>query len=139
MKASTLTIGKEILTNKYILIALALIIVYFIIVRPLLKKNKTDYIKNIDIDANKVTISSIEAKELADRMAAEMDGLNIIVNGKFWENADKAIKTEDDAKLVFKAFGVRKGENLSQWLKSESSLMIALPSIYKSLLDKIAF
>jgi len=126
--------------NKTVQVSAVVIIIFFVVVKPVLNlfktERKTDVLKNIQIDANKNTISSNEAKELADRREMEMDGVTLIGNGDFWKMINEKIKTVDDAKLVIKAFGVRKGETLIEWLNGEYYMQLS--SLGRSILKKFS-
>tara|TARA_R110000803_G_scaffold48304_4_gene100325 strand:+ start:1868 stop:2269 length:402 start_codon:yes stop_codon:yes gene_type:complete len=120
----------ELFKNKYFYIATSIILVYFLVVKPLLEKNnsnKNDFesIEDIQVNENLVTLNGIQAKEIADKIQIEMSGFNWVVNTVFWNSVLDDVQTVDDAKLVIKAFGVRGGQTLLQWIKNEPSLQTA--------------
>ena len=129
----------ELFKNKYFYIATSIILVYFLVVKPLLEKNnsnKNDFesIEDIKVNENLVTLNGIQAKEIADKMQTEMFGFNWVVNTVFWNSVLDDVQTVDDAKLVVKAFGVRGGQTLLQWIKNEPSLQTA--SLMSTLLKR---
>ena len=120
----------ELFKNKYFYIATSIILVYFLVVKPILAKNnsnKNDFesIEDIQVNENLVTLNGIQAKEIADKIQIEMSGFNWVVNTVFWNSVLDDVQTVDDAKLVIKAFGVRGGQTLLQWIKNEPSLQTA--------------
>ena len=129
----------EIFKNKYFYIATAIIIVYFVVVRPLIngKKDKVvkmDFLEDIEVNPNLVTLNLQTAQDLANKMMLEMDGINWMVNRKFWDEVLDTVQTKDDAKMVVKAFGVRDDQTLLQWIKNEPSLQTA--GLMKSLINR---
>lgn len=117
---------KNLFSNKYLAITIAVIIIYFVVVKPLIgNKNKSlliDSIKKKPINESNLTISSEEASDIASDLYQEMDGVNLWANNDFWDEIFDKVQTKDDAILVSKAFGIRNGDTLYQWLRDEINL-----------------
>lgn len=130
--------AKVIFTNKIFIGGLVVAILYFVIVKPLLSKRSqsllVDEIQNKPVNSDLTTITSQQANNIANNMYAEMKGVNWSVNSDFWDDVINLVRTRDDEILVIKAFGIRDGETLYQWLKNEVTLRF-LPT-YQLLLNK---
>lgn len=126
---------NNIIKNKFVMGVISVTLVYIFIVRPLLKKGDEslliEHINNKKVNSNLLTITEQEAEDLANQLFIEMDGFNVLINREFWDNVFNTVQTKDDALLVIKKFGIRKGQILPVWLQNEYHLRW-LP--YRSLL-----
>lgn len=74
---------------------------------------------NAEIKDGDVTLTPSELSNMADRLHAAMAGLGTDEEAVY--AVFRQLRTRSDLMALVKAFGIRKGESLSQWLTSDLS------------------
>ena len=135
-------ISTALLNNKFAVGLIVSVIVYLVIIKPMINRPRrnleAEKLDGLNVNDNDLTLTDIQASDLANQLFEKMDGFNWMgAEPAFWLEVMSKAATSSDALLISKKFGIRDGETLIEWLRSETSLKFL--NFRKLILKKFTF